>query len=90
VEPKRLCNPLGNCWDPFSGKKAKGKATLKVTQPDQLSVINTSSSKWGHIVAQKGFPVSACCRPLQQNHFTGPLIYYFEITTTSSLVSTEG
>jgi hypothetical protein len=83
-EPKRLCNPLENCLNPKTCK-----AYMKITLPDQLIVQNSSPNKWGNIVAQKGFPVSAC-RPFRQNHFTGPILYYYEIRTTSPLVSNEG
>jgi hypothetical protein len=79
VEAKRLCNPTKNCWNPGTGK-----ATMKVTLPDQLNVHNRSPDKWGNIVALKGFPVSACHRQFQQKHFTAPILYYYEITTKSS------
>jgi hypothetical protein len=55
--------------------------------PDQLTVHN-SSPKWRNIVARKGFPLSAC-RPLQQNHFAGPVLYYYEITAKSPLLYNE-
>jgi hypothetical protein len=74
VKTKRLCNrnPLENCWNPTTGK-----ATMKVTLPDQLIVHNTSPLQWGNIVARKGFPISvSACRQLQQNHFAGPIIYF--------------
>jgi hypothetical protein len=83
-EPKRLCNPLGNGWNPSTGK-----ATMKVTQPDQLIVHNSSPNKWWYIVARKGFLITEC-RQLLQKHFSGPILYYYEITTKSPLVSGEG
>jgi hypothetical protein len=78
LEAKRLCNPLGNGWNPSTGK-----ATMKVSLPDQLIVHNSSPQKWGSIVARKGFLLAAF-RQLQQNHFAGPILYYYEISTTSA------
>jgi hypothetical protein len=82
-EPKTLCNPAENVWNPSTGK-----AYMKVTLPDQLNVHNHSPTKWGNIIAQKGFFLSAC-RPLQQSH-SGPILYYYEIKTTSPFVINEG
>jgi hypothetical protein len=75
VEAKRLCNPAKNVWNPITGK-----ATMKVTLPDQLIVHNSSPDKWGNIVALKGFPVSAS----RKNHFAGPILYYYEIKIKST------
>jgi hypothetical protein len=83
IEAKRLCNPRGNSWNPGTGK-----ATMKVTQ-DGLAVHNTSSNKWGNILARKGFLLSTC-RPLQQNNFAGPILYYYEIIAKSQLLFNEG
>jgi hypothetical protein len=58
---------------------------MKVSLPDQLIVHNSLPTNWGNIVARKGFPISAYCRPLQQqNRFAGPILYYYEIKIKSS------
>jgi hypothetical protein len=85
-ETKRLCNPLGNDWNPSAGK-----ATMKIAQPDGLAVHvhNSSPVDWGNIIAQKGFPVSAS-RQFRQNYFARPILYYYEITAKSPLLLNEG
>jgi hypothetical protein len=50
-----------------------------------LIVHNTSPDDWGNVDALKGFPLSfSACRQLQQNHFAGPIIYYYEIKIMST------
>jgi hypothetical protein len=63
---------------------------MKIKLPDGLAVHNSSPLDWGNAVARKGFLVSADFRPFVQNHFSGPILYYYEIKTKSPLVSTEG
>jgi hypothetical protein len=85
LEPKRLCNPSSNYWNQNSCK-----ATMKITQPDGFAVHvqNSSPDDWGNIVARNGFLISEC-RQLQQNNFAGPILYYYEITTKSSLLERQ-
>jgi hypothetical protein len=84
IEAKRLCNPLGNAWNPHTCK-----ATIKISPPDHLTVHNSSPLIWGNVIARKGFLLSSC-RPLQQNNFAGPILYYYEIMAKSPLLFNEG
>jgi hypothetical protein len=87
-EAKRLCNPAENFWNSKSLTSKAAKATMEIILPDQLTVHNSSPTTWGNIVAQKGFLLYK--RSLQQNDFPRPILYYYEITTTSALVFNGG
>jgi hypothetical protein len=67
---KQLGNPSGNSW-----KEPNPNVTIS---GDGLKLEN---KKLQHVYAEKGFDYSGDFR--KENHFTGTIIYYFEVKQTT-------